>query len=511
MDDASVSVDDRSDPLRSGSGARNVRPGLRLQIVLALAGLMLLAFVPLFVAVASLARATVGVAREQAGRLLVHSIAAHAHDAWITGGAPAVSRTLEGHLRSGEVDVVCVFGADGSRLGCAGSPLEVSALRAPTERTETTMPVRVSAGHSLEITSSYDDLLVVAHMHGEGGLDASRSLVRLVALYMMTFGLALLVFAYFVLTHLIVKPIERLVASADRVAHGARTLRVPRGGARELVELATSVHSMAQKLISEEAALILKIEELTQTASWLSDAQDQLIRSERLASVGRLVAGFAHEVGNPLAALLGMEELLLAGDLSPEEQADFLRRMRKETERIHAIVRDLLDFARPEQKEPSSEGPLAPTVVRTVVDDVVALVARQPAFRSVRIETDVAASVRVSLAARRLTQVLLNVLLNAGAAISSAGSRTGTIYIRARAIADGFVRIEIDDDGPGVAPNVRESLFEPFVTTNEVGEGSGLGLAVCRGLVEAGGGEVGLDVSRRAGARFYVVLPSPPD
>ncbi|MDP9150740.1 MAG: HAMP domain-containing histidine kinase [Myxococcota bacterium] len=507
MTDASVSMDDRSDPLRSASRTRGVRPGLRVQILLALAGLMLLAFVPLFVAVASLARATVAGAREQAGRLLVRSIAAHAHDAWVTADAEALTRTLERHLQSGEVDVVCVFGNDGSRLACAGAPLEANALRAPAHGTETT--THAATGHALEIASPYDDIAVVARTRAEGGLDASRSLVRLVALYMMTFGLALLVFAYFVLTHLIVRPIERLVASADRVANGARTLRVPRVGARELVELATSVHSMAQKLIAEEAALILKVEELTQTASWLRDAQNQLVRSERLASVGRLVAGFAHEVGNPLAALLGMEELLLAGDLSREDQTDFLRRMRSETERIHAVVRDLLDFARPEQKEAPSDAPLACTVVRAVVDEVVALVARQPAFRSVRIETDVETSVRVNLPARRLTQVLLNVLLNAGAAIASGGSHTGTIQIRARAIADGFARIEIDDDGPGVAPNVRESLFEPFVTTKEVGAGSGLGLAVCRGLVEAAGGEVGVDVSHRAGARFYIVLPSP--
>ncbi len=485
-----------------------MRPGLRLQIVLALAGLMVLAFVPLFVAVASLARATVFGAREQAGRALGRAIAAHVGDALATGDAGALTRALEGHVRGGEVDAICVFRFDGSRLACAGAAFDASAMRASPRSPESTTLVHAAGGRSLEIASPARDSIVVARIHAVDGADGSRSLVRLVALYMITFALALLVFAYFVLTHLIVRPIEGLVDAADRVASGARTLRVPRVGARELIELAASVHAMAQRLISEEAALILKVEELTQTAAWLTNTQNQLVRSERLASVGRLVAGFAHEVGNPLAALMGMEDLLLAGDLSADEQADFVRRMRRETERIHDVVRDLLDFARPEQAASSGEAPRSVAEVRAVVDEVVALLVRQPAFRAVVVETDVESSVRVVFPAPRLTQVLLNMVLNAGAAIATAGVG-GKIRIGARDVGGGFVRIEIDDDGPGVAAEVRESLFEPFVTTKEVGQGTGLGLAVCRGLVESAGGEVGVDASRRVGARFYISLPSP--
>jgi len=336
---------------------------------------------------------------------------------------------------------------------------------------------------------------------------ASASLVRLVALYMVTFALALLVFAYFALTRLIVRPVEHLVDAADKVASGARTLRVPRGGARELIELGTSVQSMTAKLIGEEAKLLLKIDELTETTTRLTQAQAQLVRSERMASVGRLAAGVAHEIGNPIAALMGMGDLLLEGDLPPETQRDFVQRMRKETDRIHTVLRDLLDFARPEQATDAQSGPPTPADVRSVVGDVVALVKPQKSFRAAHVEVDIEGEPRVALPGPRLTQVLLNLVLNAGAAVAATRKDDGRVTVRVR--RDGHrVRIEVEDDGPGVAPGVRDRLFEPFVTTKEVGEGTGLGLAVCRGLVESAGGEIALDASYTGGARFYVLLPS---
>jgi signal transduction histidine kinase len=424
-----MGADDGSQIAAMKPSRPGVQPGLRLQIVLSLAGLMVLAFVPLFFAVASLTQA----AMHPAG----HEVpAAHA------GGGEEAGERRPGAARTGE------------------------------------------------------------------GTDRGASLVRLVALYMVVFALALVVFAYFSLTRLIVRPIDELVSAADRVASGARTMRVPRSGARELAELSASVQTMAERLIGEEAALILKVDELTETTRRLTQAQAQLVRSERMASVGRLAAGVAHEIGNPIAALMGMEQLLLDGELSPDEQRDFLRRMQRETDRIHTVVRDLLDFARPEGDEGRQEEVALPANVRAVVDDVVALVRPQKQFRDVTVDVDVDDSLSARMPGPRLTQVLLNIVLNAGAAVASRGSAGGRVVVRARALQGGRVGIEVEDDGPGVAPAVREKLFEPFVTTKEVGEGTGLGLAVCRGLVESAGGEIGLDAAYTGGARFYVLLPA---
>lgn len=482
--------------------------GLRLQIVLALAGLMLLAFVPLFFAVASLAQVSVASAREQAARVLGRAIAAHVADARASGAPGAVERALEGHTGWDEVEAICVFQRDGTRLACAGSPPDAAAMHPPPpDSVERATVVHGGSGRALELLSPTRDVAVVTRVHLEDAGAEGAALVRLVALYMVTFALALLVFAYFALTRLIVRPIEQLVDAADRVASGARTLRVPRGNARELIELGTSVQSMTSKLIAEEAKLLLKVDELTETTTQLTQAQAQLVRSERMASVGRLAAGVAHEIGNPIAAIMGMQELLLDGDLPAETQRDFVRRMQRETERIHTVVRDLLDFARPEQSTDAASGPPAPADVRAVIDDVTALVKPQKTFRAARIEADVEGAPLVLLSGPRLTQVLLNLVLNAGAAVAGAKKDGGRVTVRVRPAGE-RVRIEVEDDGPGVDPKVRDRLFEPFVTTKEVGEGTGLGLAVCRGLVESGGGEIRHDASYTGGARFVVELPA---
>jgi signal transduction histidine kinase len=348
---------------------------------------------------------------------------------------------------------------------------------------------------------------VVARLRTDDESDRAAPLVRVVALYMTTFALALLVFAYFSLTRLIVRPVEALVRAADKVASGARVLEVPRAGARELADLGASVRAMTARLIADDEALRAKVDELTRATERLTQAQAQLARSERLASVGRLAAGIGHEIGNPIAAIMGMQELLLAGDLPKETELDFLARMKKETERIHTVLRDLLDFARPEQPPASLATPPAPADVALVVDDVFALVEPQKTFRDIAVEKDVAADLpKVALPAPRLTQVLLNLMLNAADAIS-ATRKSGKIAVRAR--ADGErVRIEVEDDGPGIARDIRGSLFEPFVTTKDVGAGTGLGLAVCRGLVEATGGTIALDPDHAPGARFVVTLPA---
>jgi signal transduction histidine kinase len=476
--------------------------GLRVQIVLALAGLMLLAFVPLFYAVASLTQATVRSTREQEALALSRLIAAATADASARGDPDATARALHGYVGASGLRAACAFTRDGAPIGCGGSAREVESILAPgASSAEQSLVVRGPSGLEVQVVVPNARGAVVTRMRLDDESNRGASLVRLVALYMITFALALLVFAYFALTRLIVRPVDQLVHAADRVAGGARTLSVPRSGARELLDLAASVRSMAEKLIAEEATLILKVEELTQT-------QAQLVRSERMASVGRLAAGVAHEIGNPIAALMGMQDLLLEGDLPPDTQRDFLTRMRRETERIHTVLRDLLDFARPEERAGAGSGPPAPADVRAAIADVAALVRTQKGFREVRVDAEVHGDPRVGLPAARLTQVLLNLVLNAGAAIGSAKRTEGRVTVRARAGEEpGRVRIEVEDDGPGVAPDVRDRLFEPFVTTKDIGEGTGLGLAVCRGVVESAGGEIGLDATYRGGARFYVVLP----
>jgi len=344
---------------------------------------------------------------------------------------------------------------------------------------------------------------VVAVLRIDDQAARAAPLVRLMGLYMALVGLALLVVAYFALTRLIVRPLDALARAAERVAGGARKLAVPKTAVPELAELGTSVGIMTERLIQEEDKLRTKIDEVERATERLKEAQDRLVRSERLASVGRLAAGLAHEIGNPISALMGLEDLVLAGGLTPEEERDFLTRMRKETERIHRILRDLLQFARPAAAPLAGEAEHEPGDVETAARDTAALVAPQRSLKEVSLELELSPALpAVALGHEQLMQVILNLVMNAADAVGPGG--------RVRVAAapyHGGVRLQVEDNGPGVDPRVQAQLFEPFVTTKEVGKGTGLGLAVCRGLVEAAGGTITLDREYGRGARFIVDLP----
>jgi len=337
------------------------------------------------------------------------------------------------------------------------------------------------------------------------GVIPSAPLIRLLGLYMGIFALGLLVFMYIAMTRLVVDPVERLSRAAARVAEGARSLEVPRGGGQELAELGSSLARMTERLRAEEENLRAKIEEATRYAKELERAQERLVRSERLASVGRLAAGLAHEIGNPLAALLGFEEMLLAGGLDEAEQKDFLERMKRETERIHRILRDLLDFARPATSVRGAKVEAAEGSIRRALDAALALVRPQKVLRDVSISIDVEEGLPlVAMAEEQLVQVLLNGLFNAADAVPR---KEGRIEIHAHREGQN-VRVELLDNGTGIAADIKSRLFEPFTTTKEVGKGTGLGLAVCRGLLEAAGGTITLEDRDEGGAKLVFTVPT---
>jgi two-component system, NtrC family, sensor kinase len=466
------------------------RRGIRVQIVLALGTLMALAFVPLSFAVASLASASELVARRQAIVAVAHAIATHVK------GEPSTpaEETLAAHLGESGIDALAVV-KNGKITASAGEQLVGSDFGAPGSS-------RSEAG-KIQAAAQSGDVIVVARAPASDG-SKPAPIVRLVALYISLFAVLLLIFMYFTLTRVIVRPLEALVAATSRVARGSRVLALQQSGPRELADVAASVETMAAKLIADEATLLVKVDELTQTTKRLTEAQTQVIRSERMASVGRLAAGVAHEIGNPIAALLGMEDLLLDSTTPRDEARDFLVRMKKETERISTILRDLLDFARPEEK-PDSSGQFSPGEVKSVIDEVLALSRPQKNFRDIDLKIEVSESLHVMMSTARLTQVLLNLMMNAAAALD--GRKDPRITVRAKRDGES-VRVEVEDNGPGVRADVRDQIFEPFVTTKEVGQGTGLGLSVCRGLVEAAGGSIEVDASTKSGARFIVILPA---
>ncbi|HRG99318.1 MAG TPA: HAMP domain-containing sensor histidine kinase [Polyangiaceae bacterium] len=482
-------------------------PGLRLQIVLSLAGVLLLSYVPLFFAIAGVTSATLLASRERAAHSIGRAVASHVAHATEAGQLADLDAVLTADVGSGGARAIAVFDLDGHRIVEAGELAELARLEAPPRPyRESARPAHGARGRALDVVLPAKAAAVVVRVATDEESVNAAPLVKVVALYMLVFAIALLAFAYFVLTRVLVRPIEELSAAAERVARGARTLDVPRRGAREVVELGRAVDAMASKLLDDEQALRAKVEELTRMTTTLTEARAQLARSEQLASVGRLSAGLAHEIGNPLTAVLAMLDLVADPELPVEERQDFIARMKRETERIHGILRDLLDFARPEANAATSERG-ASARLEEVLADLEALALPQRPFRDaalvVRVDED---TPRVGMSASRLLQVLLNLVMNAADAVAAAEAPR-EIRVLARRAGAG-VEVRVEDTGPGVPASLAARVFEPFVTTKDVGQGTGLGLAVCRGLVESAGGAITLDPTYEGGARFVVTLPA---
>jgi signal transduction histidine kinase len=325
------------------------------------------------------------------------------------------------------------------------------------------------------------------------------------ALFLFYLGLTaatVLLLTYVLLTYFIVRPIDRLRLASERLAAGRLRTRVPVQGAAEVARLAATFNEMAGQLREDRASLQQRLEELEHTTAELTNAQEQIIRSARLAAVGRLSAGVAHEIGNPLAAIRGLLDLMELGDLDRDEETEFVSRIQRETERIHHTIRDLLDFSRnddiPDGRIESSAD------LAEVVSDTIKLIDRQSRFRdidlAVALEEDLP---RVRGDHERLRQLLLNLLFNAADALGG----KGRIEVSARN-GGGVVELVVKDDGPGIDREILDQVFDPFVTTKAPGQGTGLGLAVCHTIVERLGGAIEAANREQGGAAFEVRLPA---
>jgi two-component system NtrC family sensor kinase len=469
-----------------------------VQLVLALGGALLIAFVPLYYAVATYTRLAFRDQQLEHARALGRAVAGQVVEAEARRDAGTLRTLLEAQV-GGSIAAVALYGPDRRlRLG-AGEVSSIERIEqelAPNE--ERVITTHSASGTAVAVTVPAKGRLAVILVRTD--LEGTRfvPLVKLVALYMGAVALLLLGVAYMALTVALVRPMEALSGAARRVVEGTRRFFAPTTSVRELHELGTSVETMTTRLLEEEEALRRKVDEVENATAELRQAQAHLVRSEQLASVGRLAAGLAHEVGNPIAAIMGIQDLMLAGGLDAAEQKDFLQRMHKETERVNRIMRDLLQFARP--KASGSD----PGNVETAIHDTVTLVTPQKEFDRVELSLDVFPDLPlVRLAPEHLVQVLLNLLLNAAHACSTGG----TVTLRAHKTESG-VRVDVEDTGTGIPAQVRDRIFDPFFTTKEVGKGTGLGLSVCKGLIEATGGSIRLDREHAKGARFVVELPA---
>jgi len=245
-----------------------------------------------------------------------------------------------------------------------------------------------------------------------------------------------------------------------------------------------------------DKALLLK--ETQDAYQSLALAQEQLLQSEKMAAVGQLISGVAHELNNPLTAILGYSQLLQAEELTNSRGADYIEKLYKQAQRTHHIVQSLLSFARQHKPERKSVN------LNQILEDTLILREYDMKLNSIRIHREFEPNLPVTTGDfHQLQQVFLNIVNNAVDAVVEKGGN-GEIWIRT-ALAGNRLRVEITDNGPGVKDPHR--VFDPFYTTKPVGKGTGLGLSICYGIVKEHGGEIQVRNSPPRGATFAIVLP----
>jgi len=291
----------------------------------------------------------------------------------------------------------------------------------------------------------------------------------------------------FAATALVLRPIRRVVAMAQRVIDGDLTARVGLRPPGEMGVLCRAIDSMAHAVAERE--------ELLQRAT-----RQQIGRSEQLASVGRLAAGVAHEINNPLTGVLAFADLLREKENMDDQDREDLELIIRETKRAREIVRGLLDFAR---ETPSVKDQLN---INEVIQQTLMLLGKREAFQNIVIVEDLAGGLPpVHGDKNQLQQVFVNLSLNACEAMPNGGT-----LLVSTSCEDGSVVIKVTDTGCGINSAHLDQVFEPFFTTKPVGKGTGLGLSVSYGIVQQHGGSLDVESEEGKGTTFTILLPAAP-
>jgi two-component system NtrC family sensor kinase len=302
---------------------------------------------------------------------------------------------------------------------------------------------------------------------------------------------------------LIRRPIRRLIAGVKIL--GSRQLSFRFGFKRrdEIGELAGAFDNMAAEL--ENANLTLE-ERIRRKTKELEAAQESLIHSEKLASLGEMAAAVAHEINNPLAGIFTYARLL-EKKLAPGKPAvEWIQTIQRESKRCGEIVNNLLVFARKQNTE------IAPADVKLVIERTLAVVRHKLQMHSISVSTEAENLPSICCDASQIQQVLTAIIMNAVDAISSQGPRGGNLRIRAAMVDPAWVDIAVANDGPPIPKDVLPHIFEPFFSTKQAASGVGLGLAVTYGIVKRHGGDIQVTTGERT--TFHVILPvgaTPPE
>jgi two-component system NtrC family sensor kinase len=318
--------------------------------------------------------------------------------------------------------------------------------------------------------------------------------------FVISFSLCLILY-YFV-----TKPLSILSQGMDKLSKGDMEYRVNLNARDEIGALANSFNSMSGELGQyrekmENWTKSLEDEVQKKTAE-IMRAQEQLINAEKLASLGRMAAGVAHELNSPLTGVVTFAHLMIKR-IPPENTEDLadLNVIIEQAERCSRIVRGLLGFSRRTASEKAKIN------INTLIENTLAILKNQSKFYNIAFDISLAGGLpEITADPNQLQQVFINLLINSADAMEEKGK----IFIGSRPVQDDdkkFIELEFRDTGPGIPEDIQGKIFEPFFTTKPAGKGTGLGLSVSYGIIKKHDGSISLKSAAGEGASFFIRLP----
>jgi two-component system, NtrC family, sensor kinase len=354
---------------------------------------------------------------------------------------------------------------------------------------------------TLNVLGVLDTIISLEDFEKEKAQIYSRMILSgVVSVIILSFLLLLL------LTRVVNRPVGRLLAATKKAADGNLDQTVSIGSHDELGDLSDSFNNMITELKRSRDA----IEEWTQTLEHrvqertqeLQRVQDQLVHAGKMAALGELAAGVAHEINNPLTGVLTFSSLLLKKVDENHPWKKDLDTIVQQTSRCRNIVKGLLDFAR--QRKPDKRQ----WDIHQLLEKTLTLLEKQAPFQNIRIVKEFSPGLPMLFVdADQIQQVFMNILLNAADAMSGSG---GSLTIRT-GHRNGLVEVAFTDTGYGIPKEHLPKLFDPFFTTKQTGKGTGLGLAISYGIIQSHGGDIKVESEAGKGSTFRIRLPLDPE
>ena len=367
---------------------------------------------------------------------------------------------------------------------------------------------------------------------------------KIILITIVSDAIVLIIFGSFLLSRVLVRPMKDLVRLTTRISEGDFSEIIKVKDKNEIGQLMESFNRMIGRLREKQERVESYLKSLEASNKELQQAQEELIRTEKLASVGRFAAGVAHEVGNPLGAILGYTSILRRDGIDGKDSEDYMKRIEAEIERINKIVRELLNFARPTKCE------IRDVEINKIIEGTLSLLSYQKNFKNIQTQLDLQPDLSpIKADESQLSQVFINIILNSIDAMPEGGIlriqtreevfehvdvdlsqrldaprrksdplESDYSHLRGRpsvisgpskfSKGDRLIKVRITDTGTGIQRENLENIFDPFFTTKAPDKGTGLGLSVSLRIVESFGGEIRVESQVEKGTTFEVYFPA---